>query len=297
MDFPHKEGQKCPAVDKECYQCHKQGYFAQVCRRTSHSSSSSKRVHKVLERNPLSPKSSRHSSSDPDSSSEETFTLRQKQQGKHPYSTVWVNGVPVKMMVDSGASVNILGPEDFKLLTKQSKETIFLKKASTKIIAFGETNSIPLLGKLDTVIESKHCMTVATIYITASQYGRLLSCKTAQQLKLVKFDINSVSQTVPKQLDPSKKSSPQANTQDHVPSKSPTHEGAQPTKLPTTAPEQGRVSALLEQYADVFEGVGDLKGFEQKLHIDATVPPVAQHFRRIPFNLRPPLEKSHKKMV
>ena len=291
MDFPHKEGQKCPAVDKECYQCHKQGHFARVCRRTSHSSSSSKRVHKVLERNPSSPKSSRHSSSDPDSSSEETFTLRQTQQGKHPYSTVWVNGVPMKMMVDSGASVNILGPEDFKLLTKQSKETIFLKKASTKILAFGETNSIPLLGKLDTVIESKHCMTVATIYITASQYGRLISCKTAQQLKLVKFDINSVSQTVPKQLDPSKKSSPQANTQDHVPSKSPTHEGAQPTKLPTTAPEQGRVSALLEQYADVFEGVGHLKGFEQKLHIDATVPPVAQHYRRIPFNLRPPLEK------
>ena len=193
MDFPHKEGQKCPAVDKECYQCHKQGHFARVCRRTSHSSSSSKRVHKVLERNPSSPKSSRHSSSDPDSSSEETFTLRQTQQGKHPYSTVWVNGVPMKMMVDSGASVNILGPEDFKLLTKQSKETIFLKKASTKILAFGETNSIPLLGKLDTVIESKHCMTVATIYITASQYGRLLSCKTAQQLKLVKFDINAVS--------------------------------------------------------------------------------------------------------
>ena len=61
--------------------------------------------------------------------------------------------------------------------------------------------------------------------------------------------------------------------------KSPTHEGAQPTKLPTTAPEQGRVSALLEEYADVFEKVGHLKGFEQKLHIDSTVPPVAQHYR------------------
>ena len=116
--------------------------------------------------------------------------------------------------------MNILGPEDFKLLTKQSKEIIFLKKTSTKILAFGETNSIPLLGKVDTVIKSKHYMTVASIYITASQSGRLLSCKTAQQLKLVKFDINSVSQTVPKQLDPSNKSSPQANTQAHVPTRS-----------------------------------------------------------------------------
>ena len=146
MDFLHKKGQG-PAIDKECHQRHKQGHFARVCRRTSHFSSSSKRVHKFLERNPSSPTSSRHSSSDPDSSSEETFTLRQTQQGKHPYSTVWVNGVPMKMMADSGASVNVLGPEDFKLLTKQSKETIFLKKASTKLLAFGETNSIPLLGK------------------------------------------------------------------------------------------------------------------------------------------------------
>ena len=36
MDFPHKEGQKCPAVDKECYQCHKQGHFARVCRGAGH---------------------------------------------------------------------------------------------------------------------------------------------------------------------------------------------------------------------------------------------------------------------
>ena len=99
----------------------------------------------------------------------------------------------MKMMVDSCACVNILGPEDFKLLTKQSKDTIFLKKASTKTLPFRETNSIPLLGKVDTVIESKHGMTVATIYITASQCGRLLSCKTPQQLKVVKFGINSVS--------------------------------------------------------------------------------------------------------
>ena len=277
------EMKKCPAIDKECYHCHKQGHFARVCRRAGHSSSSSKRVHKVLERNPSSPKSSSHSSSDPDSSSEETFTLRETQQGKHPYSTVLVNGVPMKMMVDSSASVHILGPEDFELL-KKSKETTFLKKASTKILAFGETNSIALLGKVDTVIESEHCMTVATVYITASQYGRLLSCKTAQQLKLVKFDINSVSQTVPKQLDPSNKSSRQANTQAHVPTmscKSTAHEGAQPKNLPTTATEKGRVSALLEQYAEVFEGVGHLKGFQQKLHIDRLWPSITVEYLSI----------------
>ena len=47
---------------------------------------------------------------------------------------------------------------------------------------------------METLVESKHCMTVATIYITASQYGKLLSNTTAQQLRLIKFDLNSVSQ-------------------------------------------------------------------------------------------------------
>ena len=125
----------------------------------------------------------------------------------------------MKMMLDSGASVNILGPEDFKLLKKKSNETIFLKIASTKILAFGETNSIPLLCKVNTVIESKHCMIVASINITALQYGRLLSCQTAQNSKLVKLDINSVSQPVPNQGDPSNKSSRQANAQAHVPTR------------------------------------------------------------------------------
>ena len=59
----------------------------------------------------------------------------------------------------------------------------------------------------------------------------------------------------------------------------------------TSTPDTGRVSTLLEEYADVFEDVGHLKGFEQKLHSDERVPPVAQTYRRIPFNLRPQLEK------
>ena len=136
------------------------------------------------------------------------FAVQQEQQSKHPYSTVRVNGVPMKIMVDS-ASVNVLGPEDFEHLSKQSKEQIFLKKNNTKIHAFGENNPIPLFGKMETLVESKHCMTVATIYITASQYGKLLSNTTAQQLRLIKFDLNSVSQQAVQEGDLDRKASRQ----------------------------------------------------------------------------------------
>jgi hypothetical protein len=62
------------------------------------------------------------------------FTVQQAQQSKHPYSTVHVNGVPMKMMVDSGASVNVLGREDFEQLRKQSKEPISLKKPTQRFV-------------------------------------------------------------------------------------------------------------------------------------------------------------------
>ena len=43
---------------------------------------------------------------------------------------------------------------------------------------------------------------------------------------------------------------------------------------------------LKAQYPKVFTGVGKLKDFELKLHVDPNVPPVAQKVRRVPFALR-----------
>ena len=43
---------------------------------------------------------------------------------------------------------------------------------------------------------------------------------------------------------------------------------------------------LIERYPNVFKGIGKLKKYEVKLHIDATVQPVAQSASRIPFHLR-----------
>ena len=43
---------------------------------------------------------------------------------------------------------------------------------------------------------------------------------------------------------------------------------------------------IKEKYKHLFSGVGLLKDYELKLHIDESVKPVAQHVRRIPFGLR-----------
>ena len=43
---------------------------------------------------------------------------------------------------------------------------------------------------------------------------------------------------------------------------------------------------IREKYPALFTGVGKLKGYKLKLHINEDVTPVAQSVRRLPFGLR-----------
>ena len=50
-------------------------------------------------------------------------------------------------------------------------------------------------------------------------------------------------------------------------------------------------SDIRAKYKSLFSGVGLLKGYELKPHVDESVKPVAQHVRRVPFGLRDKVEK------
>ena len=47
-------------------------------------------------------------------------------------------------------------------------------------------------------------------------------------------------------------------------------------KINMVKPEHPTHEQLLNEYAHIFDGIGTLKDFEVKLHIDESVPPVAQ---------------------
>ena len=53
-----------------------------------------------------------------------------------------------------------------------------------------------------------------------------------------------------------------------------------------TAKQANRKAALKAKFPKVFEGLGKLKDYQLKLHIDKNVQPVAQQVRRIPFSRR-----------
>ena len=55
----------------------------------------------------------------------------------------------------------------------------------------------------------------------------------------------------------------------------------------TPPPQQSdRKAALKAKFPKVFQGLGKLKNYQLKLHIDENIQPVAQPVRRIPFSRR-----------
>ncbi|GFO32124.1 retrovirus-related pol polyprotein from transposon 412 [Plakobranchus ocellatus] len=48
---------------------------------------------------------------------------------------------------------------------------------------------------------------------------------------------------------------------------------------------------ITDEFSDVFSGLGKLQDHKVKLHIDETIQPVAQKYRRIPFHIRKQLDK------
>ena len=124
----------------------------------------------------------------------------------------------------------------------------------SKVKIYGYQSKVPLrvLGKFTTTLESEAKKLSDKLYVVEGSGGSLVSWKTSQGLSLL--------QTVQ-------------------------HVGKPPSKPETNTPAD-----LIEEYDDLFHGLGKLKEYQIKLHIDENVPPVAQPHRRVPFHVRKQLE-------
>ena len=56
------------------------------------------------------------------------------------------------------------------------------------------------------------------------------------------------------------------------------------------------VDNIMEDYKGCFEGLGKIKGKTAKLHVDASVKPLAQKYRRPPFHIRDQVEAELKNL-
>ena len=128
-----------------------------------------------------------------------------------------------------------------------------LEPSNVKIDGYRSKVPLRVLEKFHTTLESETKKLNAKLYVVEGSGGSLLSWKTSQELRLL--------QTIQQVKD-------------------------LPSKPDTKGPAN-----LIEEYDDLFHGLGKLKNYQVKLHIDEDVPPVAQPDRRVPFHVRKQLEE------
>ena len=278
--YPHYENRPCPAKDQTCNKCGVKGHFARVCKQKEDVSykRSERRTNADTKPRPKSTKGRKHAhaialqdNTDDSSDSEYAYAVR----GKQPSTRikVTINSVEAAVLVDTGASVDIIDSPTFERL----QGTVKLVNTNTKIHPYGSETPLSLKGQFQALIESKKRYAVTQIYVVEGAGGNLLSAKTAQDLNLIQM-VNRVS-TQAESKESKIVAPPKSQEVGHVPQ----------TK-------DKRIQEIIQEYQSVFQGEGKLKNTQVKLHIKDNVQPVMQPQRRIPYHLRKAVSKELEKL-
>ena len=195
---------------------------------------------------------------------ENCYALETKPKLSKPQINIRVNGHVINFLIDTGSSINVIS----KTIYEQKLKDILLHKTSLKALPFTSTTPVPLKDKFQATFETKHQFHVATKYVTADEGGCLLSATTAQELGLVRLNLNT--------LQLSKMRTKQWTELELI--------------------QDPQIKEILRQHKPVFSSMGNLKGKQIKLCIDKDVKPLAQQTRRIPFHIREKVEMELQKL-
>lgn len=173
-----------------------------------------------------------------------------------PRAEVCISGHSISMVIDTGASINIISEQDFAKI----KPRPHLSSTGVEIFAYGAKRPLPILGKFKgsvTAVDESKFVTASFYVVSGKSYASsLLSYTTASGIGLVTLH----------------------NTVHNIAPSPPSHR------------DQYRTD-IISRYPTLFHGIGKLKDQQVQLHIDPSVPPVAQSHRRLPFHLRTKVEQ------
>ena len=173
--------------------CGKLNHFAKVCRsrpinrsksnRPRRPSKGKHRARLVDSKGPSDDEAVTPATVESDSSEEYTFnTGAQGTQTAKPIFQVKIMDTPIRIMADSGATVNILSKKDFDGLKEKPK----LTKTNVKVYPFMSSKPLNICGKLRVSVASDHLSFEETFYVAEGSSGSILSWITSQKLNLIK---------------------------------------------------------------------------------------------------------------
>ena len=135
--------------------------------------------------------------SDTSSSDDEyLYTLGQgATSAKTPTVPVQISGVAVDMIVDMGASVDIVDEATFNKINHS--KNVQLQPPTKRLFAYGSKSQLSVLGKFETTVGFKSNQVTSTIHVLPGDSGSLLGYKTATSLGVIDLHVNEVAAETP----------------------------------------------------------------------------------------------------
>ena len=232
---------ECPARGKTCHKCGGADHFGSQCKTKTAKPPKSRREEKP--KGKKKKKSVRYVGSERDED-EYAFTVNSVTSPEK--IDVTVGGVVVEMLIDSGASTNVIDKNLWSKL-KQDKIKCVSRKSDKKLYAYGSKQPLNVLGTFSALVRVEGKEIEAEFVVINGEGAALLGRETAIQLGVLKLG----------------------------------------TRICTVTSSE----TIMSDYKEIFEGVGKLKDYQVKLHVNPDVPPVARPVRRTPFSLRTRLRR------
>ena len=238
---------ECPARGKTCHKCGGADHFGSQCKTKTARPPKPRREEKP--KGKKKKKSVRYVGSERDDN-EYAFTVNSVTSPEK--IDVTVGGVVVEMLIDSGASTNVIDKNLWSKL-KQDKIKCVSRKSDKKLYAYGSKQPLNVLGTFSALVRVEGKEIEAEFVVINGEGAALLGRETAIQLGVLKLG----------------------------------------TRICTVTSSE----TIMSDYKEIFEGVGKLKDYQVKLHVNPDVPPVAQPVRRTPFSLRDKVKEKIEELV
>ena len=258
---------RCPALDKECFLCHKTGHFANKCRMAQQGHEQRGKKNHKKERKPVNAVGLEGGDSStsgdeeyedihimelqPDEViAEEVLRVENTEFPTKVFATMTVNGQLVKFQIDSGATCNIIP----KKHVKDVEET-------THVLAMYNQTTVKPIGKAKVkVVNPRNGKKYRMDFIVLEDGIPIIGSRAAQQMGLITICKENVMKVDDNETVPLSK------------------------------------EKLLEIYSDVFEGTGKFEG-KYHMEVDDDATPVIHPPRRVPVALRSKLKEELDRLV
>jgi hypothetical protein len=184
--------------------------------------------------------------------------------------TVWT--------ADSGVKKTLLSEEDWKYVKKHNPAAR-LKKNGIRFVPYGTKQSVPVLGKARVMLQCEEGMrTYTTVYVVQGQTENLLGERNAVALGIlaIRPKGSKANQVTVANISVIKKETPAAGE---------ISRGQSQTEIDRD------MSAILEQFQDMFCGIGVIKLPPIEIYMKEGARPVAQKQRPVPIHLMEPLKE------